>query len=26
MPRLLRGGAVSIGRLREVAAVAMGPD
>jgi tRNA A37 threonylcarbamoyladenosine synthetase subunit TsaC/SUA5/YrdC len=25
-PRLLRGGAVSIGRLREVAAVAMGPD
>jgi L-threonylcarbamoyladenylate synthase len=26
MPRLLRGGAISIGRLREVAAVAMGPD
>lgn len=26
MPRLLRGGAVPIGRLREVAAVAMGPD
>ena len=26
MPRLLRSGAVSIGRLREVAAVAMGPD
>ena len=26
MPRLLRAGAVSIGRLREVAAVAMGPD
>ncbi|HEX2323069.1 MAG TPA: L-threonylcarbamoyladenylate synthase [Streptosporangiaceae bacterium] len=26
MPRLLRGGAVSIGQLREVAAVAMGPD
>ena len=26
MPRLLRGGAVTIGRLREVAAVAMGPD
>src|SRR5258706_6063200 len=26
MPRLLRGGAVSIGRLREVAAVAIGPD
>ena len=26
MPRLLRGGAVSIGRLREVAAVAMGTD
>jgi L-threonylcarbamoyladenylate synthase len=26
MPRLLRVGAVSIGRLREVAAVAMGPD
>ncbi len=26
MPRLLRTGAVSIGRLREVAAVAMGPD
>src|SRR5262249_46692078 len=25
MPRLLRGGAVSIGQLREVAAVAMGP-
>jgi L-threonylcarbamoyladenylate synthase len=26
MPRLLRGGAVPIGRLREVAAVAPGPD
>jgi L-threonylcarbamoyladenylate synthase len=26
MPRLLRAGAVPIGRLREVAAVAMGPD
>ena len=26
MPRLLRGGAVPIGKLREVAAVAMGPD
>src|SRR5215472_4260770 len=26
MPRLLRTGVVSIGRLREVAAVAMGPD
>ncbi len=26
MPRLLRAGVVSIGRLREVAAVAMGPD
>jgi len=26
MPRLLRGGAISIGRLREVAAVAMGMD
>jgi len=26
MPRLLRAGAVSIGRLREIAAVAMGPD
>jgi tRNA threonylcarbamoyl adenosine modification protein (Sua5/YciO/YrdC/YwlC family) len=26
MPRLLRGGVVPIGRLREVAAVAMGPD
>jgi len=26
MPRMLRGGAVPIGRLREVAAVAMGPD
>jgi len=26
MPRLLRSGVVSIGRLREVAAVAMGPD
>ena len=26
MPRLLRGGAISIGRLREVAAVAMGTD
>jgi L-threonylcarbamoyladenylate synthase len=26
MPRLLRSGAVSIGRLREVAAVTMGPD
>jgi L-threonylcarbamoyladenylate synthase len=26
MPRLLRAGVISIGRLREVAAVAMGPD